>query len=218
MIKLRLVFEKRPPAHYISHLDLMTVFARACARAELALHFSEGFNPHPYLSVACPLPVGVMGEREILDIGLPDGGNPEPEAIVQRLNESLPLGLKMLSAYPSVNKPALIRWASYTMTLHYDDHLSSERFESLKSFFERRPLLMEKKSKGKVKTVDVSELIHRLTWERDGGTVTVSAVLATGERSLNALKLTGLLPDELRPDAVCAVRHTILDERFEAFD
>jgi radical SAM-linked protein len=36
---------------YISHLDLMRLFMRAMRRADLPLKMSEGFSPHPKLSL-----------------------------------------------------------------------------------------------------------------------------------------------------------------------
>ena len=64
MDKLRLRFEKTGRAIYISHLDLMSTMQRAFARAELELKYSEGFNPHPLISILrrfpspCPCPWG----------------------------------------------------------------------------------------------------------------------------------------------------------------
>ena len=51
MDKLRLRFEKTGRAVYISHLDLMATMQRAFARAGLELKYSEGFNPHPLISI-----------------------------------------------------------------------------------------------------------------------------------------------------------------------
>ena len=58
MDKLRLRFEKTGKAIWISHLDLMRVMQRAFLRAGCRMKYSEGFNPHPILSVCLPLSVG----------------------------------------------------------------------------------------------------------------------------------------------------------------
>ncbi|MBP5166526.1 MAG: TIGR03936 family radical SAM-associated protein [Oscillospiraceae bacterium] len=58
MSKLRFVFEKTGRARYLSHLDLMRTFQRAFKRAGLELKHSEGFNPHPQMSVLLPLQLG----------------------------------------------------------------------------------------------------------------------------------------------------------------
>ncbi|MDR3206846.1 MAG: TIGR03936 family radical SAM-associated protein, partial [Oscillospiraceae bacterium] len=70
MLKARISFAKTGRARYISHLDLMRTLQRSFARAGLPLGYTEGFNPHPYLSVARPLPVGVAGLGELADFGL----------------------------------------------------------------------------------------------------------------------------------------------------
>ncbi len=70
MTRYRIQFSKNGPAKFISHLDLLRNFERAFRRAGLPLAFSEGFNPHPRLFFAAPLPVGMEGEREYLDLEL----------------------------------------------------------------------------------------------------------------------------------------------------
>ena len=51
----RLLFTKTGRARYISHLDLMRTFQRAFARARIPIKHTEGFNPHPFVSIALPL-------------------------------------------------------------------------------------------------------------------------------------------------------------------
>ena len=72
MLKCRMQYEKRGPAQYISHLDLMRCFRRAFMRADVMLVFSQGFNPHPYISVPLPLPTGFASRCELLDFDTED--------------------------------------------------------------------------------------------------------------------------------------------------
>lgn len=58
MSKLRLVFVKEHQASYISHLDVMRTFQRVFPRAGLSIKHSNGFHPHPILSIVLPLPWG----------------------------------------------------------------------------------------------------------------------------------------------------------------
>ena len=51
MSKLRLVFVKEHQASYISHLDVMRTFQRVFPRAGLSIKHSNGFHPHPILSI-----------------------------------------------------------------------------------------------------------------------------------------------------------------------
>ena len=56
MSKLRLVFIKEAQASYISHLDLLRTFQRCFPRTELDIKHSQGFHPHPIISIVLPLP------------------------------------------------------------------------------------------------------------------------------------------------------------------
>ena len=64
MAKLRLLFTKEAQASYISHLDTMRTFQRVFPRAELHLKHSNGFHPHPIISIVLPLPVGQSSDCE----------------------------------------------------------------------------------------------------------------------------------------------------------
>ena len=64
MYKISFVFAKTGIMKYISHLDLMRLFMRAMRRAELPLKLSEGFSPHPKLSLKRALKLGLESECE----------------------------------------------------------------------------------------------------------------------------------------------------------
>ncbi len=51
---------------FLSHAETLRVFQRACARADVPVKFSQGFNPHPRVSLPLPRPVGVEAEDECL--------------------------------------------------------------------------------------------------------------------------------------------------------
>ncbi|HPF41121.1 MAG TPA: TIGR03936 family radical SAM-associated protein [Phycisphaerae bacterium] len=79
---------------FISHQDTLRMFKRAFARADLALRHSEGFNPHPRISIVLPRPVGVASKDELLIVELESATT--TEAVQQRLAEQLPRGLQLL--------------------------------------------------------------------------------------------------------------------------
>ncbi len=70
MQRLRVTFARDGAAKYLSHLEVMKAWERAFRRAGWKLAYSQGFNPHPKLSFAAPLPVGVAAEAELLDVQL----------------------------------------------------------------------------------------------------------------------------------------------------
>ena len=70
MYRLRIRFSRGPRLKFISHLDLMRLWERAFRRAGIPLAYSEGFSPHPRLSLAAPLSVGVSSSAELMDVYL----------------------------------------------------------------------------------------------------------------------------------------------------
>jgi len=89
--RYRICYSKTGPARYISHLDLVRELERAMRRAGLPVAFSGGFNPHPRFSFAAPLPVGVEGLAEFVDVEMTHPVT--PRELAGRLNEALPPGL-----------------------------------------------------------------------------------------------------------------------------
>ena len=67
MAKLRMKFIKEEQAAWISHLDLMRTFQRCFLRAGLTVKHSQGFHPHPLMSILLPLSVGQSSVCELLD-------------------------------------------------------------------------------------------------------------------------------------------------------
>ena len=64
MYKVNFIFSKQGLMRYISHLDLMRLFMRAMRRADLPLKMSEGFSPHPKLSLKRALKLGLESQHE----------------------------------------------------------------------------------------------------------------------------------------------------------
>lgn len=102
MSKLRLVFVKEHQASYISHLDVMRTFQRVFPRAGLSIKHSNGFHPHPILSIVLPLPVGQSSDCEILDFESVEDST--GEGVAEALNTGMPAGLHVLDCY-SVTRP-----------------------------------------------------------------------------------------------------------------
>ena len=58
MITVRIWFEKRNEASYISLLDMQRVMQRVLKRSSLPVWHTLGFNPHIYMTFTCPLSLG----------------------------------------------------------------------------------------------------------------------------------------------------------------
>ena len=81
---------------FISHLDFVRCFHRAVRRSPLNFEYSQGFNPHPVMTIAQPLPVAVTSECEYMKVGLVTGLS-ESE-IVSALNTAMPPGFMFYAA------------------------------------------------------------------------------------------------------------------------
>ena len=78
---------------FMSHLDMMRALERAIRRSGLRLAFSEGFHPHPKISFAAPLSVGISSEGEIADIELMSSA--AADEVSAKLAAHLPEGLRV---------------------------------------------------------------------------------------------------------------------------
>ena len=115
MQRLRVKFCRGEEVKFISHLDLMRLWTRALTRARIALAYSEGFNPHPRLSLAAPLAVGITSDAELMDLFLSKWVS--PHFFTAAVSRQLPPGIEILQAHsvglslPSL--PAQVRYAEY---------------------------------------------------------------------------------------------------------
>ena len=96
MIRLRLQFQKTGRIRFASHRDLVRIFQRCFAAARLPVLYSQGYHPHPRLSLGPPLRTGWDGYEEYMDVFLSD----LPCAMEERMNPFLPEGLWVKAAVP----------------------------------------------------------------------------------------------------------------------
>ena len=96
MSTIRFKFTRGEELRFISHLDQQRLFQRAFRRAGLNIAHSNGFNPHPKLSFALAMSVGLMSDSEYGDVVLTR--DIDLTEFTKRLNASLPEGLKVVEA------------------------------------------------------------------------------------------------------------------------
>ncbi len=70
MQRLRVRFRRGEEIKYITHLDLMRLWHRAMRRAGIPLLYSQGYSPHPRISLAAPLAIGTTSDGELMDVHL----------------------------------------------------------------------------------------------------------------------------------------------------
>ncbi len=99
---------------FLSHRDCLRLVERATTRAGLPLKHTQGFNPHPVLSLPAPRPVGVASRDDLAVMSLIR--HVSGEDILQRLNRQVPRGMRWFRALPLADGPpprprsARFRW------------------------------------------------------------------------------------------------------------
>ncbi len=162
-------YEKTGNAKYISHLDFLRTFNRVLRRSKVGIAYSQGFNPHPLLSFALPLSVGVTSECEMLEMTL-EKERPNEE-IVKMLNDAMPDGIRVLDAHPSPGKLAKkIRYAIYQVKA-----VPMPDAKQIESFMALSEVIMDKKTKSGIKECDIREDIISVEWTPDALIMKLSA-------------------------------------------
>ena len=112
MQRLRIRFCRGQEVKFISHLDIMRLWQRALHRADISLAYSEGFSPHPRISLAAPLPIGVTSEAELMDILCSRWVS--PHFFTAAVSQQLPSGIKILQVYQiAPSQPSLQSQVGY---------------------------------------------------------------------------------------------------------
>ena len=115
MQRLRIRFCRGQEVKFISHLDIMRLWQRALQRAGVTLAYSEGFSPHPRISLAAPLAVGVTSEAELMDIVCNKWVS--PHWFTAAVSQQLPPGIEILQVYQiALSQPSLqsqVRYIEY---------------------------------------------------------------------------------------------------------
>jgi radical SAM-linked protein len=148
-LRLRLQYTKRPPASYLSHLDLVRHVPRILRRAGLRPRYSQGFNPRPRLQFTPPLPVGAEADADLCDVWI-TGEDPAP-----------PPATDVLSRLDAVTLPGLVFTAARWLTR--DEPTVSALCEGARyRFLPGSPIPAERHATLKKR---LGELLARPRWE-----------------------------------------------------
>jgi len=117
MQRLRVRFCRGQEIKFISHLDIMRLWQRALHRAGIPLAYSEGFSPHPRISLALPLAIGVTSEVELMDVSCTKWIS--SQGFTTTVSRELPLGIEILQVHQiALTLPSLqsqVRYAEYNV-------------------------------------------------------------------------------------------------------
>jgi len=217
MDKLRLRFEKTGRAVYISHLDLMRTMQRAFLRAGVPLKYSEGFNPHPIISILLPLSVGCGSVCELMDFRLKD--DVDIATLADRLNAAMPEGVRVTEVYEEGLKVRELKWLKVKGRLEYDTGNTEEIAEKIREFYNGE-IIITKKTKRGIGDFNLSAGIKEISFAPDGDKILVEATISAQEPTVNpeliAEALRQKMP-EIAPDFAAFERLENLTENMEIF-
>lgn len=156
MNTIRIWFTKTGEASYISLLDLQRVMHRSLKRSGLPVWYTMGFNPHIYLTFACPLPLGQESLVESVDCKTEEE-NIDFALWKDTLNTVMPLGIVVTRVEPALLKAEQIGFARYTVTSR-----SPGMAAAIAAYNAAESVPVEKKSKRGVKTIELKEHLPQI--------------------------------------------------------
>lgn len=200
----RILFEKTGDAVYISHLDLMRLFQRAFKRGGLNLKHTQGFSPRAMVSIALPLSVGVESRCEILDYELVGQDALSFDEIKDRLNATMPAGVRVLEVYDSPRKPRDLTHLDVAVRLEYDNGIPEGCLDSIRGLFAQESVIVSKRGKNGPVDQDIIPMISNLDiTEISGQELELTARVCAQNPSLNPQQMVTAIETWLpqcRPD------------------
>lgn len=163
-MRIRLKFAKYNSMKYIGHLDMMRYFQKAFRRAAVPMKYSEGFNPHPVMSFAAPLGVGITSEGEYMD--LETVRDVDLNQLIFDINKEMVDGVRVLKAKELENNDkkamAAVSAADYIVYLKRDSSLLADLDvkQMVSDFMAKDSILVVKKTKKGEREIDLKPFIY----------------------------------------------------------
>ncbi len=170
-MKIRMRFTKTGSMVFIGHLDCMRFFQKAIRRAKLDISYTKGFSPHPIMSFASPLSLGVSSDGEYMDAefnSLPDIGD---EKLIEMMNSQMTDEIFVTEIIRLDDKAktsmALLNAADYMISFMPDES-KMESFEmDFSEFMQQESIVIEKKTKKSTAMVDIKPHIQKYGLNRE---------------------------------------------------
>lgn len=186
-MKLRIRFGKEGIVKFIGHLDMQRYFQKAFRRANVDIKYSQGYHPHPYLSFASPLGVGLESSGEYLDIEVNSCG--DLEEMRAALNEQMAEGITVYSIHAlsdsAKNSMSIIAAADYEVRFREDmAHCDADALkQAVENFAALEEIRVVKKTKKSEREIDIRPLIYAIEATEEG-----SIRMQVGAGSVSNLK------------------------------
>ncbi|MEN4041044.1 MAG: TIGR03936 family radical SAM-associated protein [Anaerolineaceae bacterium] len=199
MLRVRIHYSKTEPLRFTGNLDMQKIWERTLRRAHLPVVYSQGFHPQPKLNLACPLPLGITSQAEVIDVWLDCSSL--TDTFWPALQTALPPGIEVRS-FESIdlNAPALQTQtlaATYTADLRFEvsTHDLSQR---VTRFLSAAQLLRQRRGK----IYDLRPLVEDLHIETGRLVMRLAARDGATGRPEEVLDQLGIQPHQARLERV----------------
>ncbi len=216
---VRVWFKKIGMSRYVSHLDLMRAMTRAVRRADLPLWYTEGYNPHPYMTFALPLSLGMESLSESMDIKIE--GDITNEGVFDLLKGSMPPGIEIIRVTDPILDPKDIAFGNFDILFDCENK-AEETAGIIKELLSKETLIVQKlgkKGRHKVlKDIDLKEHIKEYSIGISGERVKLSVLLPAGSKvNINPALLADAVKEIAGDISYSLIRKELLTESKEKF-
>ena len=178
MTTIRIWFTKTNEASYISLLDLQRVMQRSLKRSRIPVWHTLGFNPHIYITFACPLPLGQESLVESVDVKTEEE-NPDLAAWKEALSKVMPRGVDIVKVVPPEHKADDIAYAAYTVSL------PGKFVKGIDAYNNMDTAVAFKKSKRGKKEIQLKDYIKKIEYTLVDDAANFTMTLPAGGDGLN---------------------------------
>lgn len=213
MRSVRLFYRKHGNIKFISHLDMNRFMIKMVRLSKIPVWYSEGFNPHPYITFALPLSLGFESEYEVMDVRLDDDSFSNSDAY-EMLKKFMPEGIDFFAFGDPIMTAGQVAFARFRIDFSKDILAYADK---LQSFFSQDVISAEKKTKkGGIKVINLKDFIK-------GYSITdssIEVILSAGSNNLNPK----LLLDTFNSDhseklpAYSITRTMLYNDKLEKFE
>lgn len=149
------VFQKTNLMVYISHLDIQRLFRRSIKSCGYKIIYSQGFNPHPKMSIAQPLSLGYEGLEEYMEVEL--DANLDTALIKENINKKLPNGINvtMVKKLPDDIKSIAALTTSAAYCIDFSEANVSFSEDDVSQFLSQDKILGTRRHKKTKKMIEV---------------------------------------------------------------
>ena len=219
MKNVRIWFKKDNECRFISHLDLNRVMLRTVFRAKLPIWYTEGFNPHPFITFPLPLSLGFRGETECMDVRFLDEDF-DLAKVSDIMNPYLPDGIRVYNATECKMKPGEIAFAKFSARLYSDVLTDAQLKAELCELMLLDEYLVPKKTKSGIKDINVSEYLKLIEINPDSENLMISATLPAGStNNVNIQLLIKALESYVKSEVYYDItRHGVFDKEMNPFE